>query len=48
MKPEEIKAAAPTLNWKDPVGVTYQPLGSGWALSRDVSVNYLIAGAKPA
>ncbi len=48
VRPEEIKATAPTLKWKDPVGVTYQPLGSGWALSRDVSVNYLIAGAKPA
>lgn len=48
VKPEEIRAAAPSLIWKDPVGVTYQPFGSGWALSRDVSVNYLIAGAKPA
>ena len=46
--PEEIRAGAPALNWKEPVGITYQPLGSGWSLTRDVSVNYLIAGAKPA
>jgi 2-polyprenyl-6-hydroxyphenyl methylase / 3-demethylubiquinone-9 3-methyltransferase len=48
VKPEEIRAGAPSLSWKEPVGITYQPLGSGWALTRDVSVNYLIAGAKPA
>ncbi len=46
--PEEIRAGAPALIWKEPVGITYKPLGSGWALSRDVSVNYLIAGSKPA
>lgn len=46
--PEEIRAGAPALSWREPVGITYQPLGSGWALTRDVSVNYLIAGAKPA
>ncbi|HYD71620.1 MAG TPA: bifunctional 2-polyprenyl-6-hydroxyphenol methylase/3-demethylubiquinol 3-O-methyltransferase UbiG [Candidatus Binatia bacterium] len=46
--PEEIRAGVPALTWRAPVGVTYQPLGSGWALTSDVSVNYLIAGAKPA
>jgi 2-polyprenyl-6-hydroxyphenyl methylase/3-demethylubiquinone-9 3-methyltransferase len=46
--PEEIRAGAPSLNWREPVGITYQPLGSGWALTRDASVNYLMAGAKPA
>lgn len=46
--PEEIRAGAPLLNWREPVGITYQPLGAGWALSRDISVNYLIAGAKAA
>jgi 2-polyprenyl-6-hydroxyphenyl methylase / 3-demethylubiquinone-9 3-methyltransferase len=46
--PEEIRAGAPSLNWKEPVGITYQPLGNGWSLTRDVSVNYLIAAAKPA
>jgi 2-polyprenyl-6-hydroxyphenyl methylase/3-demethylubiquinone-9 3-methyltransferase len=46
--PEEIRAGAPALDWREPVGVTYQPLGGGWSLSRDVSVNYLIAAAKPA
>jgi 2-polyprenyl-6-hydroxyphenyl methylase / 3-demethylubiquinone-9 3-methyltransferase len=46
--PEEIRAGAAALSWREPVGITYQPLGAGWALTRDVSVNYLIAGAKPA
>lgn len=46
--PDEIRAGAPALKWEAPVGITYQPLGAGWSLSRDVSVNYLIAGAKPA
>ncbi len=46
--PAEIRAAVPTLHWFEPVGITYQPVGKGWTLSRDVSVNYLIAGVKPA
>jgi len=46
--PEEIRAGAPLLKWNEPVGITYNPLGRGWSLSRDVSVNYLIAGMKPA
>lgn len=45
MTPEEIRAGAPEVDWFSPVGVTYQPLGSGWALSADISVNYLMAGA---
>jgi 2-polyprenyl-6-hydroxyphenyl methylase/3-demethylubiquinone-9 3-methyltransferase len=44
--PEEIRAGAPTLQWDEPVGVTYQPLGSGWAISRDIDVNYMMAGRK--
>ncbi len=46
--PEEVRAGAPSLNWKEPVGITYQPLGNGWSLTSDASVNYLIAAAKPA
>jgi 2-polyprenyl-6-hydroxyphenyl methylase / 3-demethylubiquinone-9 3-methyltransferase len=46
--PDEIRAAAPSLNWEEPVGLSYEPLGRGWTLSRDVSVNYMMAGAKPA
>lgn len=46
--PDEIRAGAPAIIWDEPVGITYQPLGSGWALSRDVSVNYMIAGRKSA
>ncbi len=44
--PEEIRAGAPDLVWEEPVGISYQPLGSGWSLSSDVSMNYLMAGAK--
>jgi 2-polyprenyl-6-hydroxyphenyl methylase/3-demethylubiquinone-9 3-methyltransferase len=45
--PDEVRAGAPTLQWDEPVGITYNPLGAGWALSRDVSVNYLLAGQRP-
>lgn len=44
--PEEIRAGAPTLQWDEPVGITYQPLGKGWAISRDTDVNYMMAGRK--
>lgn len=46
--PEEIRAAAYGLNWFEPIGVTYQPLGAGWALSHDIDVNYMMAAQKPA
>ncbi len=46
--PDEIRNGAATLQWDDPVGVTYQPLGSGWAISRDTDVNYMMAGRKGA
>jgi 2-polyprenyl-6-hydroxyphenyl methylase/3-demethylubiquinone-9 3-methyltransferase len=45
--PEEIRAGAPELKWDDPVGISYQPLGSGWALSSDIAMNYMMAGVKP-
>lgn len=45
--PDEIRAGAPELTWQEPVGVTYSPLGAGWTLSDDVSVNYMIAGLRP-
>jgi 2-polyprenyl-6-hydroxyphenyl methylase / 3-demethylubiquinone-9 3-methyltransferase len=44
--PDEIRAAAPSVAWQEPVGITYQPLGRGWTMSRDVSVNYLMAGVR--
>jgi 2-polyprenyl-6-hydroxyphenyl methylase / 3-demethylubiquinone-9 3-methyltransferase len=44
--PEEIRAGAPDLAWEAPAGIAYNPLGEGWALSRDVSINYLMAGAR--
>jgi 2-polyprenyl-6-hydroxyphenyl methylase / 3-demethylubiquinone-9 3-methyltransferase len=48
VKPEEIRAGAPGIAWDEPVGISYNPLGKGWALSRDTDVNYIIAGRKPA
>ncbi|MEQ1618500.1 MAG: bifunctional 2-polyprenyl-6-hydroxyphenol methylase/3-demethylubiquinol 3-O-methyltransferase UbiG [Terricaulis sp.] len=47
VKPEEIRAGSPTVEWDEPVGVVYNPLGKGWTLSGDTDVNYLIAGRKP-
>ena len=46
--PEEIRTGAPALQWEEPVGITYQPLGKGWAISRDIDVNYMMAGRRPA
>jgi len=46
--PEEIRAGAPTLQWDEPVGITYQLLGTGWAISRDIDVNYMMAGQRSA
>jgi len=45
--PDEIRAGAPDLRWDEPVGISYEPLGRGWTLSTDVSVNYMIAGVRP-
>lgn len=45
--PEELRAGAPQLKWEEPVGITYNPLGAGWTLSRDASVNYLAVGIRP-
>ena len=47
VKPDEIRAGASGIRWDEPVGITYQPLGAGWALSSDTDVNYMMAGAKP-
>jgi len=44
--PEEIRAGAPDLQWDEPTGISYQPLGKGWSLSSDISINYLIAGRR--
>lgn len=44
--PDEIRAAAPEIEWDGPVGISYNPLGSGWSLSRDADINYLMAGRK--
>lgn len=42
--PDEIRAGAPALQWDEPTGISYQPLGQGWALSSDISMNYLMTG----
>jgi len=44
--PEEIRTGAPTLRWDEPVGISFQPLGSGWAISHDIDVNYMMAGRR--
>ncbi len=44
--PDEIRAGARELKWDEPMGISYQPLGSGWSLSADVSINYLMAGVR--
>lgn len=44
--PDEIRAGAPGLKWDEPVGISYRPLGAGWSLSSDVSINYLMSGSK--
>ncbi|MGE0595472.1 MAG: bifunctional 2-polyprenyl-6-hydroxyphenol methylase/3-demethylubiquinol 3-O-methyltransferase UbiG [Hyphomonadaceae bacterium] len=45
--PEEIRAGAPGIEWFEPIGVSYEPLGRGWTLSRDIAINYLMAGRRP-
>ncbi|MES1197073.1 MAG: bifunctional 2-polyprenyl-6-hydroxyphenol methylase/3-demethylubiquinol 3-O-methyltransferase UbiG [Pseudomonadota bacterium] len=47
VRPEEIRAAAPDIAWEEPIGMVFNPVGSGWTLSSDIAVNYLIAGSKP-
>ncbi len=44
--PGEIRTGAPAIEWEEPVGMSFEPLGRGWTLSRDVSVNYLMAGRR--
>ena len=43
---DEIRSGAPAIKWFEPIGVSYQPLGKGWALSHDVDVNYMMAGER--
>lgn len=45
--PEEIRVGAPSLEWQTPIGITYNPIGAGWNQSRDIDINYMIAGVKP-
>jgi len=42
--PEEIRAGAPDLQWDEPIGVAFNPLGQGWSLSSDIDINYMMAG----
>jgi 2-polyprenyl-6-hydroxyphenyl methylase/3-demethylubiquinone-9 3-methyltransferase len=46
--PAEIRGGVPTFEWSEPMGVTYNPFGSGWSLSSDTDINYIMAGKKPA
>lgn len=47
IKPEEITAAIPSFAWDAPIGLSFNLADRAWRLSGDVSMNYLIAGAKP-
>jgi 2-polyprenyl-6-hydroxyphenyl methylase/3-demethylubiquinone-9 3-methyltransferase len=44
--PEEIRTGAPALQWDEPTGISFQPLGQGWSLSSDISMNYLMTGRR--
>lgn len=44
--PHEISAGATEIEWFEPIGISYQPLGRGWTLSSDISINYLMAGRR--
>lgn len=44
--PDEIRASASAIEWQAPVGISFNPVGSGWSLSNDVSINYLMAGRR--
>ena len=48
--PEELADAveAEGLSVADTRGVSYSPLADGWSLSRDTSVNYMLAAERPA
>ena len=48
VKPEEITGALPSFRWEEPVGMSYGVLDRAWRLSDDVSMNYLVVGARPA
>ncbi|MBI1252573.1 MAG: bifunctional 2-polyprenyl-6-hydroxyphenol methylase/3-demethylubiquinol 3-O-methyltransferase UbiG [Alphaproteobacteria bacterium] len=44
--PDEIRAATPELDWSAPVGLSFDLLSRDWRRSGDVSMNYMMAGAK--
>jgi 2-polyprenyl-6-hydroxyphenyl methylase/3-demethylubiquinone-9 3-methyltransferase len=44
--PDEIRTGSPDQHWDQPIGISYQPLGKGWSLSSDVSMNYMMAGRR--
>lgn len=46
--PQEIRDGAPDIAWNEPIGVSFSPFGKGWSLSGDISMNYMMAGKKPA
>jgi 2-polyprenyl-6-hydroxyphenyl methylase / 3-demethylubiquinone-9 3-methyltransferase len=48
--PDELADAveAEGLSVADTRGVSYNPLADGWSLSRDTSVNYMLAAERPA
>ena len=47
-RPTELRAALGQagLNVSHETGVTYNPLGGAWSLSRDMAVNYMLLAAR--
>lgn len=46
--PAELEAAAPDLDWRPPIGMSFNPIARTWRASGDVSMNYFRAAVKSA
>lgn len=44
--PAELEAASPDLDWRAPIGMTFNPLARTWRASGDVSMNYFRAAVR--
>lgn len=44
--PEEIRSGARAITWEDPIGISYNPLATGWTVSQDTDVNYMMVGRR--
>lgn len=46
--PVELEAATPQLDWRAPVGMSFNPIARTWKASSDVSMNYFRAAVRSA